>query len=85
MYPMIDYSTSCEIRAIICFLHTKNMSTVETHYELCALCRQNVMSEGTIRQWCRMFKDGLRNINDEEQSRQPSVGNDLVQSVDNNL
>jgi hypothetical protein len=27
---------------------------------------QNVMSEGTVRQWCRMFKDGETNVHDEE-------------------
>jgi hypothetical protein len=27
---------------------------------------QNVMSEGTLRQWCRMFKDGPTNVHDEE-------------------
>jgi hypothetical protein len=29
-----------------------------------------------------MFKDRWRNVHDEEGSGQPSVGNDLVQSVD---
>jgi hypothetical protein len=45
---------------------------------------QTVMSEGTARQWCRMFKDGRTNIHDEERSGQPSVvSDDLVRSVDN--
>jgi hypothetical protein len=45
---------------------------------------QNVMSEGTVRQWCRMFKDGWANkCSDEERSGRPSVvSDDLVQSVD---
>jgi hypothetical protein len=43
---------------------------------------QNVMSEGTVRQWCRMFKDGQTNVHNEERSGQPSVrSDDLVQSV----
>jgi hypothetical protein len=39
------------------------------------------MSEGTIRQWCRMLEDWRTNIKDEEWSGQPSVvSDDLVQS-----
>jgi hypothetical protein len=58
MCPVIDNPTSCEIRAVICFLHTKNMSAEEIHHELCAaVYGQNVMSKGTVRWWCRMFKD----------------------------
>jgi wobble nucleotide-excising tRNase len=47
---------------------------------------QNVMSEGTIRQWCRMFKDGLTNVHDEDQSGQSCVvSDDPVQSVEQNI
>jgi hypothetical protein len=42
------------------------MSAIEIHHELCAVYGQNVMSEGTVRQWFRMFKDGQRNVHDEE-------------------
>jgi hypothetical protein len=35
------------------------MSAEEIHCELCTVVYgQDVMSEGTVRQWCRMFKDG---------------------------
>jgi transposase len=44
------------------------------------------MSEGTVRQWCRMFKDGRTNVQDEERSGPPSVlSDDLVQSVDQKI
>jgi transposase len=47
---------------------------------------QIVMSEGTVRQWCRMLKDGRTNVHDEERSGRPSVVNDdLVQSVDQKI
>jgi hypothetical protein len=36
------------------------MSATEIHRELCAVYGQNIMSEGTVRQWCRMFKDGRK-------------------------
>jgi hypothetical protein len=66
MCSAIDNSASCEICAVICFLHTKNVSTVEIHRELCVDYSQNVMTERTVRQWCRMFKDGQTNVHDEE-------------------
>jgi hypothetical protein len=51
MCPAIDNPTSCKICAVIRFLHTASMSVVEIYLELCAVYGQNVMSEGTIRQW----------------------------------
>jgi hypothetical protein len=36
----------------------KSMNAVEIHLELCVAYGQNVMSEGTVKQWCGMFKDG---------------------------
>jgi hypothetical protein len=41
------------------------------------------MSEGTVRQWRRMFKDGRANVHDEERSARPSVISDnFLQNVD---
>jgi hypothetical protein len=34
MYPATDYPASCEIRAVIRFLHAKTMSAAEIHREL---------------------------------------------------
>jgi hypothetical protein len=45
MCPAIDNPASCEIRALIRFIHTNNMSVEEIHRELCAIYGQNVMSE----------------------------------------
>jgi transposase len=73
MCPAIDSPVSCEIRAVIRFLHVKNISSAEIHLELCAVYGQNLMSEGTVRQWCRMFKDGRTNVHDEERSGRPSA------------
>jgi hypothetical protein len=50
-------------------LQAKNMSAVEIHRELhTVVYGQNVMSEGTVRQQCKMFKDGQTNVHDEERS-----------------
>jgi transposase len=41
------------------------------------------MSEGSARQWCRMFKDGRTDVHYEERSGRPSVvSDDLVQIVE---
>jgi hypothetical protein len=56
--PSIDNPTSYEIRTVIHFRQAKNMNAVEIHHEFCVVYGQNVMSEGTVRQWRRMFKDG---------------------------
>jgi hypothetical protein len=37
---------------------------------------QNVVSEGTVRQWCRMFKHGQTNVHDEEQSGRQAICSD---------
>jgi hypothetical protein len=82
----IDNPASFEICTVNCFLRSKNMSGAEIHRELCTVYCQNVMSEGTVTHWCRLFKDGRTDIHDEEQSGQPSVASDdLVQSVDQKI
>jgi hypothetical protein len=58
MCPLIDNSTSCKIRAVIHFLYAKSVSASEIHRQLRAVYSQNVISEETVRQWCRMFKVG---------------------------
>jgi hypothetical protein len=58
----IDNPSSYENRAVNRFLHAKNMSAAKIRCELCAaVCGQNVMNEGNVRQWCRMFKDVWEN------------------------
>jgi hypothetical protein len=62
MCPAIDNPTNCEISPVIRFLHAKKMGAVKIHRELwAAVYGQNIMSEGTVRQWRRMFKDGRAN------------------------
>jgi transposase len=83
MCPAIYNPARYEIRAVVCYLHAKNMSASEIHYELsAAVYFQNVMGEGSVRQWRRMFKDGRPNVHDEQRSGRPSVvSDDFVQNV----
>jgi C4-type Zn-finger protein len=55
--PVIGNHASYEIRAVVSILHAKSISAAEIHCELCVVCSQNVMSEGTSRR-CRIFKVG---------------------------
>jgi hypothetical protein len=51
-----------------------------------AVYGQNVMSEVTVRQWCRMFKDGRTDVHDEKRSGPPFVvSDDFFQSVDQKI
>jgi hypothetical protein len=50
MCSAIDNPASCEIRALIRFLHAKNMSAAEIHRELCAVYGQHIIRDGTVRQ-----------------------------------
>jgi hypothetical protein len=68
MCSEIENPARCEIHTVIRFLHANNMSAMEIHRQLCAIYGQNAMSEGNVRQWCRMFKDGQTNVHDEERS-----------------
>jgi hypothetical protein len=86
MCPVIDNPASCKIHIVIHFLRAKIMSATKIHHELCVVYGQNVMSEGTVRQWCTLFRDWRTNVHDEEQSGQPFVvSDDLIQSVDQKI
>jgi hypothetical protein len=74
--PAIDNLGRCESRAVIRFLHAKNTSAAEIHIELCAAVDDRIgMSEGTVSQRCRIFKDGggRTNIYDEERSSRLAI------------
>jgi hypothetical protein len=53
------------------------MGAAEIHCELCTVVYgQKVMSEGTERQWYKMYKAGQTNVHVEEPSRWPSALSD---------
>jgi transposase len=79
MCPAIHNPTSHKIHTVIRSFHAKSMSAAEISHELCAAYSQNAMGEGTVRQWCRMFKDGLTNVHNKKRSGQPlAVSDQLV-------
>jgi hypothetical protein len=52
------------------------MSAEEIHCELCAVYGQNVMSDGSVRQWCRILKDGRTNVHNEVRSGRKTITSD---------
>jgi hypothetical protein len=53
---------------------------------LWAVYGPNIIGERTVRQRCRIFKDGRTNVHDEKRRDRPSVlTDDLIQIVDKNI
>jgi hypothetical protein len=64
------------------------MSVVEIRREICVVYGQwvMVMGEGTVRQWCRMFKDGrMVTMKSEVVGRSSVMSDDLVQNVEQKI
>ena len=76
MCAAIENPASCEVRSVIRFLLVENHRPIEIHRQLCKVYGNNVMSEGGVRQWCVMFKNGRTNVHDEERSGRPTIVTD---------
>ncbi|GFX59316.1 histone-lysine N-methyltransferase SETMAR [Trichonephila clavipes] len=86
MFETIDQPADCEIRSVIRFLTTKNVSAAEIHRQISDVYGPNAMSSRKVRKWVRALKDGRENVHDEPRSSRPSViTNDLVNAVDEKI
>jgi oligoribonuclease (3'-5' exoribonuclease) len=87
MCSAIDNPASCEIRAIVRYIHYKHMNAAEIHRELYAVYYQNIISKETERQLCRMFKieEQMFTMKSEVVGRPSIVKDDPVQSVDQKI
>lgn len=86
MFRIIESPANCEVRSVIRFLSARKISAAEIHRQLCEVYGPNIMTEGKVRKWVRMFKDGRENVHDEPRSGRPSViTDDLVCAVDQKL
>ena len=71
---------------MIRFLLVENHKPIEIHRQLCKVYRNDVMSEGGVRQWCIMFKNGRTNVQDEERSgRLTIVTDELVAKINEKI
>jgi len=50
--------------------------TIEIYHQICQVYGDNVMSDGMVRKWVRMFNEGRENVHDMARSGRPSLVND---------
>ena len=82
MFKTIEGGADCEIRSVIRFLNSRNVLPSEIHHQICQVYGDNVVSDGMVRKWVRMFNEGWENVHDEAWSGRPSlVNDDLVRKV----
>jgi len=63
-------------------LNARNVLPSEIHHQICQVYGDNVMSDGMVRKWVRMFNEGRDNVHDEARRGRPSLMNDdLVRRV----
>ena len=83
MDTTIAAPASCEVRAVIRFLHAEGHSAAEIHRRLCLVYGDTVMSDNCVREWCRKFRDGCTDVHDEGgQGRHSIVTDELFQKVE---
>ena len=71
---------------MIRFLLVETHKPIEIHWQLCKVYGNKVMSEGGVRQWCIMFKNGRTNVHDEERSGRPTIVTDeLVAKINEKI
>ena len=57
MFKTIEVATVCEIQSVIRFLNVRNVLPSEIHHQICQVYGENVMSDGMVRKWVRMFNE----------------------------
>jgi len=65
MFETIEGAADCEIWSVICSLNARNVLPSEIHHQICQVYGDNVMSDGMVRKWVRMFNEGRENVHDE--------------------
>jgi len=69
MFKTIEGATDCEIWFVIRFLNARNVLPSEIHDQICQVYGDNVMSDGMVRKWVRMF-----NLNERMCTMRHEVG-----------
>ena len=58
MLKTIEGAADCEIPSVIRFLNARNVLPTEIHHRICQVYGDNVMNDGMVRKWVRMFTEG---------------------------
>ena len=86
MFKTIEVATDCEIWSVIYFLKARNVLPSEIHHHMCRVYGDNVMSDGMVRKWVRIFNEGRENVHNEARSGRPFlVNDDLVHKVNKSV
>jgi len=64
MFKTIEGTIKCEIRTVIRFLNARNVLPSEIHHQICQVYSDNMMSDGMVRKWVRMFDEGQENVHE---------------------
>jgi hypothetical protein len=59
MFKTIEGAADSEILSVICFMNDRNVLPSEIHHQIYQAYGDNAMSDGMVRKWVRMFKEGL--------------------------
>jgi hypothetical protein len=82
MGTIIAAPASCEVCAVIRFLHAAGQSAAKIHRRVCRVYADNVMNGSCVREWCRKFGDGRTDDHDEGgHGRHSVVIDELVKKV----
>ena len=65
MDTIIAAHASREVRAVIRFLHAEGQGAAKIHRRSCGVYGENIMSDISVREWCRKFRDGRTDLYDE--------------------
>jgi hypothetical protein len=86
MIKKIDNPADCEVRSVIHFLNAQNVHAIDIHRQLMLVYGEGVMSDSSVRKWCRMFNAGRTNVHNEERPGHPSfITEDLEKQVDKQI
>jgi DNA-binding NarL/FixJ family response regulator len=76
--PLIENSSSVEVRTVIRFLNAKQKSPTDIHKEVVEVYGLNVISCRQVSVWCNQFKEGRTSLLDEERAGAPTAACNAV-------
>ncbi|CAN8026656.1 unnamed protein product, partial [Ixodes persulcatus] len=81
----LDSPARCELRSVIRFLCAKSAAPVGILSQLCEVYGEKCISIQHVRKWCREFKDGCRDVHDEQRSGRPSDSDETIAKVEKTM
>ncbi|XP_039602163.1 histone-lysine N-methyltransferase SETMAR-like [Polypterus senegalus] len=81
----LNATAKCEVCAVIRFLNAKGVKPVEIHRQLTEVYGQSCMDVKNVRKWCREFTAGRTEIHNEQRSGRPSISDETVTKVEENM